>query len=987
MKKFLFAFCAALCAAAFANGTPGPIPTLKRPPRKVVIDQQKQAALLTAQNCTIVVDAKAGKVTRFAAEELQNFLSRILGGKIAIASLPGKGSNIYVGLGAFAARQGIKGEGLARDSFIIRTVGKDVIIAGRDDLKKDPRKALKGGVWDQHYERATLFGVYDFLERFAGVRFYFPGELGTIVKKNKQLSIPRCDIFERPDFLYRKYSLYWDGTYFEGKDRDKKLHADKTLNFYRMRMETFYLPSNHGMTRFNLLDRFSKSNPEYFAMTDTGERRISKEGMFAGHICWSSPVTEVVYQDIKAYLTGVAPEKRGMYSKGKPEWNFISFRKPFVDVMPQDGFFGCRCKKCQARFNFKMSDYANDVVWEQVIDWANRLKKEKIPGIITMMAYFPYRAVPKVPFPDNIIVMVADTGPWNDGGTPSARGESTSKDRHYGIAAWHKQTGRKVWTWNYTYKTSRNALPGIPAPSPMAVGRYYKAIAPDVFGAYLASNCDRFMYYAMNYYVFSRIAWDNSVDYKALMEEFYKLMFGAAAPEMKQLLEDFEYQWIRKIIGRVVETPVGPVNSIPGENELWNNIYSAAKQKQLHQTFDKAVAKVGKNSLEGRRIELFRREFMGPMEKESRRYLSRNRAVNLLKMAEGTPVYLRPYQMKDKKLSTVQTVVSAKRNKGFLEVTFDCEEPLMDKVVSYDRPRDYKGIWRDNEVEFFINPTRDGKTYYQWIINSNGSFSDSKWVRLGQTKPRGDFSWNSGAVVKSVKTAKGFKISLSIPLKSLPPFNAAGVPVNFSRSRVLKGVSGTQNAYSWSPYVNGFHDLENYGRLISAEKELVPDGNFTQTQEKVQSKGKGKAWKTARTTHWAKTYVPGKSECALDHKIFYSAPASMKITSADKGGNFINMTLPPLKPATRYRLSAMVKMDKVTALDAKGGFGFQLFIEKNNFFPRRNMLTGTSGWQGVSFEFATSLQAGDAKKATLRTWLLRSTGTVWVDNISLEEIK
>ena len=519
----------------------------------------------------------------------------------------------------------------------------------------------------------------------------------------------------------------------------------------------------------------------------------------------------------------------------------------------------------------------------------------------------------------------------------------------------------------------------------MAVGRYYKTIAPDVFGAYLASNCDRFMYYAMNYYVFSRIAWDNSVDYKALLDEFYKLMFGAAAPEMKQLFEDFEYQWIRKIIGRVVETPVGPVNSIPGENELWNRIYSPARQKQLHQSFDKAVAKVGRNSLEARRIELFRREFMGPMAKESQRYLNRNKAVNLLKMAEGTPVYLRPYRLKNKKNSTVQTIVSAKRDKGFLEVTFDCEEPLMDKVVAYERPQDYKGIWRDNEVEFFINPTGDGKIYYQWIINSKGFFADSKWERLGQTRPRGDFKWNSGAVVKSVKTAKGFKISLRIPLKSLPAFAPAGVPVNFSRSRVLKNVSGTHNAYSWSPYVNGFHDLENYGRLISAEKEMVPDGNFTSTREKTNNKRK--VWKINRATHWSRFCVPGKSDCALDNRIFFSAPASIRISSADKEGNFLNMTLPPLKPATRYRLSAMVKMDKVTALTKKGGFGFQLFIDTNNFFPKRNMMTGSCDWQGVSFEFATSLQAGNAKKVTLRTWLLQSTGIVWVDNISLEEIK
>ena len=985
MKKSLFVCLTALAAGLLCAATPGPMPTLKRPPRKAVISADKVAATLTADNTVIVLDAKAPKATAFAASQLQEFLSQILGKEIPIVSAPGKKHNIYVGASSFALKNGVDVNTLPRDGFIIKTAGSDIIIAGRDDSKKDPLQALKGGVWDQHYERSSLFAVYDFLERFANVRFYFPGELGTIVIKRPSLAIPECNIFERPDFLYRKYSLYWDGAYFGQNDNGIRRHPLKTLNYYRMRMETFYLPSNHGLTRFNLLDRYAKTNPEYFAMTDTGARRISKEGMFAGHICWSSPVTEVIYQDIKAYLTGRPPKERGMYFRNKPNWNFITFRKPFVDVMPQDGFFACRCKKCQSRFDYKMPDYANDVVWGHVIDWANRLKKENIPGTLTMMAYFPYRAVPKVPFPDNIIVMVADTGPWNDGGTPSARGAGLASGRDYGIAAWHKQTGRKVWTWNYTYKTHGNALPGIPAPSPLAVGRYYKTIAPDVFGAYLASNCDRFSYYAMNYYIFGRIAWDNSVDYKKIMDEFYKLMFGAAASEMQKLFEEFEYLWIRKVIGRVVDTPVGPVNSIPGENELWNKLFSPEKQKAFHKAFDAARAKVGKDSLEARRIELFRSEFMGPMEVESKRYLARNRAVNLLKFAEGTPLHLRPYNVKDPKSKMVSTVVSAKRNKGFLEVTFDCEEPDMKNVVAFERPRDYNGIWRENEVEFFINPTGDIKNYYQWIINSKGSFTDIKWERLGQNRPRGDYKWDSGAEVKAVNTPKGFRLEMRIPLKNLPEFSAKGVPVNFSRSRVLKTNSGIHNGYSWSPYVNGFHDLENYGRMIAPEKELVPDGNFTSTKE-LRNKDR-LVWKCAKTTHWSRFNKPGVSWCALDTKEFYSAPASMKIVSGNKEGNFVNITLPPLKPVTRYRLSAMVKLDKVTALTRKGGFGFQLSTDTNNFFPKNNMLTGSGDWQGVSFEFVTSLQVEKAKKITLRAWLLQCSGTAWVDNISFEEIK
>ena len=31
---------------------------------------------------------------------------------------------------------------------------------------RNPERALQRNAWSQHYERATLFGVYEFLERF-----------------------------------------------------------------------------------------------------------------------------------------------------------------------------------------------------------------------------------------------------------------------------------------------------------------------------------------------------------------------------------------------------------------------------------------------------------------------------------------------------------------------------------------------------------------------------------------------------------------------------------------------------------------------------------------------------------------------------------------------------------------------------------------------------------------------------------------------------
>ena len=191
MKRIVLLLVLSFCFAAFTLPAEAPLPAEKRSARDIRIGR-KPAFTLTAGNCTVVVAPNAPKTTRFAAAELQKFLSQILGGKIPVADKPGTGHNIYVGFGPGAVKMGLDPARtqIPRDGFFIRTAGKDILIAGCDDPKVDPARAMRGGVWDQHYERATLFGVYDFLERFAGCRFYLPGELGTIVPRKAAISVP-----------------------------------------------------------------------------------------------------------------------------------------------------------------------------------------------------------------------------------------------------------------------------------------------------------------------------------------------------------------------------------------------------------------------------------------------------------------------------------------------------------------------------------------------------------------------------------------------------------------------------------------------------------------------------------------------------------------------------------------------------------------------------------------------------------------------------
>ena len=158
----------------------------------------------------VVLSEKPLPVVQFAADELTNFLSRALGKAVPVVTAPTPGKmSIVVGTNVWSEVAGIDVGKLPRDGFVVKSAHGRIFIAGRDmDGPFNPAKDWKGG------EKATLFGVYDFLERYVGCRFYFPGEIGEVVPRVNSFTVPEGEYAEAPEFIERKvrYSL---GEWFE----------------------------------------------------------------------------------------------------------------------------------------------------------------------------------------------------------------------------------------------------------------------------------------------------------------------------------------------------------------------------------------------------------------------------------------------------------------------------------------------------------------------------------------------------------------------------------------------------------------------------------------------------------------------------------------------------------------------------------------------------------------------------------------------------
>ena len=578
---------------------------------------------LTAESAEIVVATNACPVVRFAARELKEMLGTVLGAPVPVVSAPTDGkASVVLGDCTESRVAGIDVGTMVRDGFVIRVRGGRIFIAGRDDPRRDPVQTIEqANYWAFGYELATVFGAYEFLERFADCRFFFPGEFGTILPRADRVRVPECDLAFKPDFTARDLYLQGDGAWY---DPTVKPTAGKALDWLRLRMETERIPCCHGQNQFMLVERFGKSHPEYFQLKKDGTRctEYANAAWFddwrCRQLCHTSRVWDEIYEDAKAYLTGRPASSRGVMSqskKGDFAWNANCVGGKYVDIMPQDGLTACECPTCQAAYDKGVPDYAAELIWGNTARLAKRLKDEGVPGTVTQMAYHPYRAVPKCELTDNILAVVAQNGPW----IAFAPGDALQKEVAL-YRAWSEKTHRRVQTWTYPHKYGKTRIPGVPCMAPRAHGRYWKAVAPYITGGFLESESERAIYQYLNYYVFSKLAWDPGLDVEVLLDDHFAHMFGKGAAPMARLYDEMERKWIGEIAANIRETQYGPESVVPSTHEIWTRVYSPETITGWGRLCDEALEAVGSGSPESRRVEFIRREFVLPLAEESRRY-------------------------------------------------------------------------------------------------------------------------------------------------------------------------------------------------------------------------------------------------------------------------------------------------------------------------------------------------------------------------------
>ena len=141
---------------------------------------------------TVVIAKNASETEMCSAEQLVELTQQVSGANLSVkldneVSYGAEQKLICIGKNSLFKRTGIEitSEMVNTDGFVIKSVGDMIFING-------------------YYDRGTIYGVYEFIETYLGVKF-LTDEV-TYIPENKDIMIEeKLDILEVPDFEARHY--------------------------------------------------------------------------------------------------------------------------------------------------------------------------------------------------------------------------------------------------------------------------------------------------------------------------------------------------------------------------------------------------------------------------------------------------------------------------------------------------------------------------------------------------------------------------------------------------------------------------------------------------------------------------------------------------------------------------------------------------------------------------------------------------------------
>ena len=479
---------------------------------------------------------------RRMVDELVAAVKLSTGATLDIVADPPAADQPAVVIGDCAASRaiGIVAGDLPVDGFEVRTAANRVFLVGSTRPVVSNR-----GTNEAIANDGAAWAVSDFLERFGGVRWYFPTEFGgRTVERSADLLVPPSHYRDAPVFAKRShypsdaYAAPWKSLWFakeplrlppflEGRDR---IDMQPLIAGLRGGTSWPWLIKVHHPQGFrhHRSAAWFEEHAAMFAVKKDGSR--SRE-----MLCYSSPATF-------AYIMEGC---EATWDKGEPIGHRPWVTERTLSISPGDEQIDCHCPACRALFDQDAPWYASTggsasrIVGTFVKRACEEVARRWPDKKVVYLPYWNYALCPEeIAFPDNLEIEMATTG------MAGMRDERVREGIDRNLRLWSAKAGGRITTWEY----SCWVLDWTHAPLqfPHIVQDYYRRNRDVLAGSFV--NGGQFGEWgraAPTLYVWMRVLWNPDIDVDATLDEMCRRLYGPAADTCRELLQLMCDRWER----------------------------------------------------------------------------------------------------------------------------------------------------------------------------------------------------------------------------------------------------------------------------------------------------------------------------------------------------------------------------------------------------------------------------------------------------------
>ncbi len=659
----------------------------------------------------IVIPEKADAAERYAAEELQTFLHKISGVKIAIAASDAPEENSII-IGSPATSPAVKkNAALLRlkpgntEMLTVKTMGKKLYLAGNNP-------------------RGALYAVYTFLQKQLGCRWFWPGDDGEFIIKRAVYQLPELDYSSAPSFRFREMTpcgmhyhvpteIWLARNLMNGGSRTPKIR-DKA-GFYK-------LDGQHWVS----VDRkLFDTKPELFSLIN-GKRE--KSG-YAG--CWSNP--EFFDYIVKKHLDII--KKRG----------FNMLNSFPADIIPR-----CECEKCTV-IKDKSSRW-----YEFYAKLIEAIRKHHPDILFGGIAYQEYRAVPERPVKYLEYVEYCQYNrcyvhKLND---PKCKINANSMKT---LRQWQSKAPMGLYGYEFDVFKVPMYLPfWNMIADEMSLFRDMKLVRIKTeLGVNMRNNVPRLkqkqLAQRLSNYIYARLMWNADEKIDDILNDWCQYLYGGGAEAMKLYHTAMAQAWDK------MPLHLSYFGASPGGAAA--RLITPKMIKFAQAQFKKAKAASGVSPRQMQEIDFEAALFNAWVNEYN--IANSNAVVINLPLLKGNDGFAKPGTFKftgnpDKKnRSPLATNMRIYYTADALHIQVEASEPDMKNIRKGKTGKDVN-LWNDDMVEMFID-FNDGTLHRQLCVNLAGGTYDG----IGM-----DGKWNANWSGKTTFYQDRWIMEITLPFKS-----------------------------------------------------------------------------------------------------------------------------------------------------------------------------------------------------------------------------